>query len=759
MEPEEVYTRCKKAGMDFVTISDHNCIRGALEIAHYPDTFISSELTTYFPENGCKIHCLVTGITPNQFADLQTARENIYDLQAYLNRQDIIHSIAHPLFRINDKLTVDLFEKLLVMFNRFEGINGSRDMRACEVSNAILTGLTRDDLEKMADRHGLIPVGSDPWKKKLTGGSDDHGGLYVASAWTATPHAADAGEFLEHLRCGRHGADGTGGSSVRLANSIYKISYQFYRARFSGDKAGGADLVGAMLRKMAGESSPDAAPAGGIRNVIKKIIVKKKQRQLSRIEQMILDEFSRAVEDHNRPLPEAESDRGQRIFHSACRVSQQLSYTFLNQFMTKLSEGSLVNSLQAFSSIIPVLLGVTPYLTAFTTQHKDEAFLREICGRFPVANTLHNRSNRRAWITDTFDDVNGVSHTIHTLAGLSHDQGRPITVLTCLENPPQTAFPHKNFTPVGSFSLPEYESQKMAFPPFLEILHYLEQEKVDELIISTPGPMGLCGLMAARILGLRVKGFYHTDFPKFVQNITDDDALEEVTWKFMRWFYRDMEAVYAPTEQYGQLLVNNGFNPAAVRVLPRGVDLTHFSPDKRRNNFWAAYNLNGGFKFLYVGRVSKEKNLDNMIKGFLSLLEENPEVDLVIVGDGPYCEELRARYPHRRIAFTGFLYGEELQTAYASADAFVFPSMTDTFGNAVLEAHASGLPAIVSNSGGPQEIVSSHRSGLVIDARTPQAFKTAMGEILNHADKRNQLKTAALRKAADSGWDKALAVL
>ena len=93
--------------MDYVTISDHNCICGARAIAHLPGTFISSELTTYFPENNCKIHCLVTGITENQFNEMQKIRENIYDLQQYMNENRIIHTIAHPLFRINDKLTPD----------------------------------------------------------------------------------------------------------------------------------------------------------------------------------------------------------------------------------------------------------------------------------------------------------------------------------------------------------------------------------------------------------------------------------------------------------------------------------------------------------------------------------------------------------------------------------------------------------------------------------------------------------------------------
>lgn len=764
MEPLEVYNACKAAGMDYVTISDHNCIRGALEIAHLPDTFISSELTTYFPENGCKIHCLVSGITAGQFPILSELRENIYDLQKYLNQNNIIHTIAHPLYRVNDRLTPELFEKLILMFNRFEGINGSRDPRACDIANLIFENLTPEDIAKLADRHGIEPVGSEPWKKVLTGGSDDHSGLYIAGAHTVTPYAENAEEFLRHLRTGNHEPGGRGGTSIRLANSLYRIAYSYYSSRFLGSGKPDTSVIGAMLKKLAGESPSQPEPAGlrtSVKSAVKKIVMKKKRRQLSDIELLIVDEFTRVLQENPAPTrdPDERDSEDANNFHAACNISQQLSYTFLSKFVSKLSSGNIIGSLQSISSLGPILLGIAPYLTAFATQHKDEAFLKSLDEHFPAAGVLRKKSGKRAWITDTFGDVNGVSHTINTLAGMANAQNKPITVITCLENDPQVDYPCKNFKPVGSFPLPEYESQTVTFPPFLEILHWMEQEKFGEVIISTPGTLGLCGLMAARLLGLTVRGIYHTDFPQFVQSITDDDSLGEVTWKYMRWFYCDMDTIYAPTASYRRLLIDNGFDAPKIKVLPRGVNLDDFNPQKSDDGFWAGYNLNGGFKFLYAGRVSKEKNLDNMIEGFLKLLKEHPEADLVIVGDGPYCDELRQRYPHKRIAFTGFLHGDNLQAAYASADAFVFPSMTDTFGNAVLEAHASGLPAIVSDEGGPQEIVRSHNSGLVINARTPDTFCSAMKELLGEPDTYAALKQQALIKAKESRWETALHLL
>jgi predicted metal-dependent phosphoesterase TrpH len=100
-DPLEIYRRAQHRGMDFVTISDHNCIRGALEIAHLNGTFLSSEVTTYFPEDGCKVHVLVLGIDESQFRTIQELRANVYDLHRFLIEEDVIASVSHPLYRVN----------------------------------------------------------------------------------------------------------------------------------------------------------------------------------------------------------------------------------------------------------------------------------------------------------------------------------------------------------------------------------------------------------------------------------------------------------------------------------------------------------------------------------------------------------------------------------------------------------------------------------------------------------------------------------
>lgn len=762
VDPQALYRTCRGRGMDYVTITDHNSIRGALEIAHLPGTFLSAELTTYFPDNRSKVHCLIWGITEKLFQELDEARQNIFDLHRVLNERQVLHAIAHPLFRVNDRLSVEQFEQLILLFKRFEGVNGSRHPRAGVLARTVFENLTPEFLQQLAEKHGFAPTGSEPWKKWITGGSDDHSGLYTAEAHTVTPHASTVFDFLQHLAEGDHRPGGRDGTSVRLAHSLYGIAYSYYESRFLKNASGKNSLIGAMLARLVEDSRP---PEGGLRAAlaqpIRRFVFEHKKKQLSDIEKMLVEEIA-AI--RSRPPEELEeSGRGRqqeddRKFKAACRIGHQLTFTFIQRFLEQIRRGGLIESLQSFASLGPVALGLAPYLTAFSVQHKDEAFLREVAGRFPGTERLARRSSRRAWFTDTFTDMNGVVNTIRTLAALAHREGHEITVVTCLPEKPEADFPVKNFRPVGVFTLEEYRHQELVYPPLLEMIQWLEEEEIDEVIISTPGPVGLAALAAARLLHLKVRGIYHTDFPVYVRHFAEDEQMEQLTWRYMSWFYAGMDRIAVPSQAYLEQLAERGFDRARLYVLPRGVDLERFSPAKRDDSFWERFALRPGFKFLYAGRISKEKNLPALLEAF-RLLSPDDNAQLVLAGDGPDLDELKKEYAHEQILFTGRLDGDDLVRAYAGSDVFVFPSLTDTFGNAVLEAHACGLPAIVSDEGGPREIVSSHRSGLVVKARRPAALAEAMQTLRREDGLRRELSGGALRRARAGGWHTVLAEL
>ncbi|HWB13450.1 MAG TPA: glycosyltransferase [Pirellulales bacterium] len=757
VEPIDIYRTAQQRGMQFVTISDHNCIEGALEIAHLPGTFLSSEITTYFPEDGCKIHCLVSGVSEEEFHDIQQLRENIYDFQRYLRERQIVYSVAHPLFRVNDQLTIEHFEKLLLLFNRFEGINGTRDPRASDLVRLILSNLTPEMIAEMADRQGIEPWGDEPWKKRFTAGSDDHSGVYIASAYTATPRVDSVEQLLDQLHAGNHEMGGSSGTSLRLAHSFYHIAYGFYKSRLLGGSLARKNLIDDLFRRVL-EGKATSQPLS-FRDKLRYFArrVTSRARGVHASEEQLLDEISTLLARGDRAaakVPGASDDR--QSFEIACHVCHMLTYAFFRKFIKYAGEGRLVDSLQSVASLGPVALSMAPYLAAFRTQHKDERFLQAIAGHFEVSRDLTRKSDKKAWLTDTFTDVNGVSLMIRAIAGEAASQGRELTVITSLDQEPQTEARVYNFKPVGSFGLPEYDSQKVSFPPFLEVIEYLERERFGELIVSTPGPLGLAAVAAGRLLGVPLSGIYHTDFPLYVRTLTEDEALEQLTWRYMYWFYEQMETIYVPSEVYRQQLIDNGFDPKKLHVLTRGVDLRRFTPAKRDAGFWRTRGAGDGLKFVYVGRVSKEKNLDLLLEAFVELRREGADAELLVVGDGPYLEALVDHYRRADVIFTGFLEGETLAAAYASADVFVFPSTTDTFGNVVLEAQASGLPVIVSNRGGPAEIVADGESGMIFDAAEPGSLKRVMRRLLTNPDLRDRLAAGAVENASQSSWQHVL---
>jgi glycosyltransferase involved in cell wall biosynthesis len=387
-------------------------------------------------------------------------------------------------------------------------------------------------------------------------------------------------------------------------------------------------------------------------------------------------------------------------------------------------------------------------------QNKERNLLREITGNPPPRGAADLRVGL---FTDTLDDVNGVATTIHKMVAAAAAAGEELVVITSRKEMQTDDIPVKNFRPIGEFELPEYELQKLSFPPILPIIDYIQREGFTELIISTPGPIGLTALLAAKILGIRTSGIYHTDFPQYVRILTDDNFLETLTWNFMKWFYEQLDLLYVNSEGYRRAWTDRGIAPAKIKILPRGLDNTLFNPARRDPDFWKQYGIPAGATILlYVGRVSKEKDLDVIVAAWKKLREAgNAEAPLALafVGDGPYLKELRNLVPDA--AFTGYLAGAELATAFASSDVFVFPSTTDTFGNVILEALASGVPCVVSDQGGPKDLIAHGKTGYITRSLDVDDFTQHVARLANDPALRKAMGIEAHLTVANRDWAEA----
>ena len=759
-DPKELHGQLLKRGMDYATITDHDTIEGCLQIAHLPRTFVSEQVTTYFPHDACKLHILVWGISEQQHRDIEGLRDNIFDLQRYLQTTQITHAVAHPLYSVNGKLEGRHLAQLILLFKHFEGINGLRDALLSDLAQTLFGQLTPEKIDALANRHNLAPTHAEPWKKIFVGGSDDHGGQFAASAFTETQAADSAEKFLEFVRNGDCNARGEGGTPLILSHGFYNTVACFIQDRFHEKLGPGAALVEKMFsRFMEGRAPTEFTLKEKTEFVVQGVLSGKIFEFVKPANVSLWNELSGYFA---RPEVKAKlaaqldgvSEPERRTFLMANMVAEQLTFRFFNKFIQQISSGNIVESMQALSAIAPILVILTPYIYGFHSQAPSRKWLRgifkELTGTVPVA--LQNR--KRAWFTDTLDDVNGVATTIRRMVAAGANAGKDLIVVVSRNELSIDNIPIKNFPPIGEFELPEYELQKLSFPPILQMLDYVQREKFTEIIISTPGPVGLTGLLAAKMLNLQTSGIYHTDFPQYIRILTDDSFLESVAWRYMHWFYGQLDTVYVNSEEYRQSWIKHGLNPERLKILPRGLDTDLFHPARREPAFFEKFGAcNGEVRLLYVGRVSREKDLDLLAAAYRLLRDEGLPVQLFVVGHGPYSDAFAKSLPEA--FFTGYLRGNELAAAYASADIFVFPSTTDTFGNVILEAQACGLPVVVSDSGGPKELVQDKGNGLITKSHDVEDFARAIRALVTNPALRERMGKSARNSVVDRSWPNA----
>ncbi|MBV9391434.1 MAG: glycosyltransferase, partial [Verrucomicrobia bacterium] len=669
-DPRFLYRRLKEKGMTFVTFTDHNRIDGCLEISDAADTFVSEEVTTRFPDEQANVHLLIWNINESQHTEIQQLRPNIYELQALLKASDIRHAVAHPLYDTNRQLTADHVQKLILLFKHFEGINGLRDSLFSETLRFILTGLTPESIERFANRQNLNPTHPEPWRKILVAGSDDHGGMFPARAYTEAPPCESVQEFLGHIAKGDCVVRGEGGTPLVISHGLYNTTYQFAKAKFAAAVSSNLGFLELVFSRFMEGKNPTQFTLGEKIGLLSSGILSGKIFELAKPANLsiwpeLADYFGNAeVQAQIAHETAGVNEPERRAFLMVALVFNQLAFRFFDKFVHQISVGGVVEAVQALSALVPMGFMLGPYFYGFHSQAPSRKRLGSICAATVnfVPDALQN--TKRAWFTDTLEDVNGVATTIRKMTSAGQQLGANLIVVTSRERISIADIPIKNFTPIGEFELPEYELQKLSFPPVLHMVEYIQREAFTELIISTPGPVGLTALLAAKMLDLKTTGIYHTDFPQYVRVLTQDNYMETLAWSFMQWFYSQLDLVFVNSEPYRQRWIERGIAPEKLKILPRGLDTCLFTPAHRNPHFWSRYGKKPHeVGLLYVGRISREKNLDVATAAYEKIRAEGVPTRLLIVGEGPYLRELRKLVPDA--CYTGYLRGSELAMAYA----------------------------------------------------------------------------------------------
>ncbi len=771
--PAEVYELAKRRGMDFVTITDHDTIAGVMEIADRPDVFVSEELTAHFRDEPQAVHVLCYGIDPADHEWLQAHSADVEECAEYMREREIVCALAHPYYTVGAPLTPRHRRRLAESFEIWEVRNGAR---ARELNRPAAIYISTHD------GTGI-------------GGSDDHAGVDIGRTFTETPPARTPAELMEHLRAGRATARGEQGGAAKWAHAAIALAA---RALGRGPGTGphspdprqpnpgtsphspnlrqpnpGTSPHSPNLRQPNPGTSPHSpnprlpgpdpravlrmaerllregdARHGGVgsdltpadaRDLLRAWLAAVGLEELDEhglIAYMQDERFThadlhrRACRAHERKLRAAVESVVQAIA-APSHPAQGFDATGGGGPPTPAEVGS-IDAQGAAMAVFEGCIAAIPYAPAAAFLGNEKAKLDSREGETP----------RVAIMADGIGSTHGVSRTIEEI----RLRGVPGFEIEVIGTDPEV---DRRLAAVAEVDVPFYPGLRIGVPSLPAAVETLAEGEFDAIHVCSPGPVGVAGALVARAQGVPLIGSYHTELTAYAGLRSGEVRLADAMAMAVTAFYGACDVVLSPSPASDEALREIGVGAERVARWDRGVDTARFDPALR-----GQLELPGELNVLYVGRITREKGAEELAEAFLDAHSRDPRLHLVLAGGGPEQERVRERVG-KHATFLGWLQGSELARAYASADIFLFPSATDTFGQVILEAQASGLAVVAVAAGGPMSLVEDRVSGLLSEPRA-DALAECVLELAGSPLLRRRLAAVALSSVRGRTWEAAM---
>ena len=357
-------------------------------------------------------------------------------------------------------------------------------------------------------------------------------------------------------------------------------------------------------------------------------------------------------------------------------------------------------------------------------------------------------------LTETFPpEVNGVSFTLAKLArGLSR-LGAKVKVFR-----PKRAYKGADDEPweeidLPSCPIPNYPQLRFGLPCTNRLRDLWQKDRPDIIYLATEGPAGFSALRIARKLRIPTVSGFHTNFDLYLKHYRIS-LIQPLVDVYLRWFHNRTSATFAPTDWMIEELQNKGYHN--LRMLSRGVDRELFSPKQRSEKLRSNWGVEKEDKVIVsVSRIAAEKNLDLTCSLAEQMIETGKAQAGVIVGDGPELKRLKQKFT--KLRFTGCLSKLALAEHYASGDVFLFASVTETFGNVVTEALASGTPVVAYDYAAPSEFITEGVNGYLASMNDEEKLRANLGKILSKSrDELSEFERAARRSTDKADWNQIL---
>ncbi len=793
----------KHNGTEALTITNHNNATSCWTLKEEGvDVLVGAEFTVTIPEYGFFIHVLTYGFSKDQENKLNELRRDLYKFLAYCKTNNIPTIWAHPLYNYYTKNTpdFDFFFKLSLLFERFEILNGQRETWQNLLVKHWIERLTPNTIDVLAEKYGINPhlYCHDPYSKSFSGGSDSHMGIFAGTTGSYlhvpnlnlrrkdTPLSVLAleaikagkiipyGEYVKHekltisfldyfcqvamyhnepglMRILLH--NGTPNEkllSFAITNVVtelrqHKVTMNFVKM-FHDSMQGKAPNFAKKLfvskaykpvfKELVKMASVSKQPANTKAQAYHQIVL----RMADKLSELF---YARLEKKINETGAAKLSSKNINSVLDNIELSSDIR-NYLGNGKDKKKKSKQLNILDFLDGLSFPLLSSSIILAANYTSAKVLFNHRDLLNRFADRLGVLQHPKRLLWLTDTFDDNNGVSMVLQQFHTVIKERNLPIDILVCSDTiePDDHLYVVK---PRIEFAHPVYENQPIRIPDYMEVHNLFDHHEYDRILCSTEGPMGMAALYLKNAFSVKASFYVHTDWVMFGKKVLKLNAKNlGLVRRLLRSYYKCFDHLFVlNTDHYNWLTSSSmGFKQENVSITAHWIDDKKFAP--RLANAQDVFGVQPDEKvLLFVGRISEEKGVMQLPQIYKKIKKKVPNVRIAIIGSGPMEKELRKEIPDG--IFKSWLHHDELPNVYSAADLLVFPSKFDTFSCVVLESMSCGLPVIAYETKGPKDIIDNEKNGLLVSNKSDMV-KSAVSYLQNKR-MQGKLKLNAIKKS------------